>query len=105
MLFGGHGTHCFARKRSRDYEKEKPSPFLKKFLRQSQPSTPEPEPKRLNWVQIWSNCICFLLVDELSDIITFRIILFNFNIQSTDQIYTVNLQKIMIFTVSNDGIQ
>ena len=30
---------------SRDYEKEKPSQFLKKFLRQSQPSTSEPEAK------------------------------------------------------------
>ena len=28
MLFGGAGTHCFARKMSRDYEKEKPSPFF-----------------------------------------------------------------------------
>ena len=45
MLFGGDGTHCFARKTSRDYEK--PSPFLKKFLRQSQPSTSEPEPKKV----------------------------------------------------------
>ena len=46
MLFGGDGTHCFARKTSRDYEKGKPSPFLKKFLQQSQPSTSEPEPKK-----------------------------------------------------------
>ena len=46
MLFGGDGTHCFARKTSRNYEKEKPSPFLKKFLRQSEPSTSEPEPKK-----------------------------------------------------------
>ena len=46
-LFGGDGTHCFARKTSRNYEKEKPSPFLKKFLRQSQPSTSEPEPKKV----------------------------------------------------------
>ena len=46
MLFGGDGTHCFARNTSRDYEKGKPSPFLKKFLRQSQPSTSEPEPKK-----------------------------------------------------------
>ena len=45
LLFGGVGTHCFTRKTSRDYEKEKPSPFLKKFLRQSQTSTSEPEPK------------------------------------------------------------
>ena len=46
VLFGGEGTHCFARKTSRDYEKEKPSLFLKKFLRQSQPMTSEPEPKK-----------------------------------------------------------
>ena len=29
MLFGGDGTHCFARKTSRNYEKENPSPLLK----------------------------------------------------------------------------
>ena len=45
MLFGGDGTHSFERKTSRDYIKEKPSPFLKKFLRQSHPSTSEPEQK------------------------------------------------------------
>ena len=46
LLFGGDGTHCFARTTSRDYKKGKPSPSLKKFLRQSQPSTSEPEPKK-----------------------------------------------------------
>ena len=46
MLFGGDGTHCFAKKSSRDYEKEKPSPFLKKILPQSQTSTSEPEAKK-----------------------------------------------------------
>ena len=46
ILFGGDGTQCVARKTSRDYEKEKPSPFLKKFLSQSQPSTSEREPKK-----------------------------------------------------------
>ena len=45
MLFGGDGTLCFARKTSRGYEN--PSPFLKKFLHQSQPSTYEPEPKKV----------------------------------------------------------
>ena len=39
MLFGGDGTRCFARNTSRDYEK--PSPFLKKFLRQSQSPAPK----------------------------------------------------------------
>ena len=43
MLFGDDGTHCFAKETSRDYEKS--SPFLKKFLRISQPSTSEREPK------------------------------------------------------------
>ena len=47
MLFGGDGTHCFSRKTSRDSKKEKPSPFLNKFLRQSQPSTSELEPKKV----------------------------------------------------------
>ena len=46
MLFGGDGTRCFAKESSRDYEKEKPFPFLKKFLRQSQASIYEPEPKK-----------------------------------------------------------
>ena len=46
MLFGGDETHCFARKTSSDYEKA--SPFLKKFLRQSQTSTSEREPKKDN---------------------------------------------------------
>ena len=45
MLFGDDGTHCFARKRSRDYEKEKPSLFFKKLLRHSQPSTSKRGPK------------------------------------------------------------
>ena len=48
MLLGGDGTHCFAKKTSREYEEEKPSPFLKEFLRQSQPSAPEPEPKKVD---------------------------------------------------------
>ena len=45
-LFGDDGTHCFARKTSRDYDKEKQSPFLKNIFRQSQPGSSRPEPKR-----------------------------------------------------------
>ena len=51
MLFGGDGTHCFARITSRDYEKEEPSPLLNKLLRQSQSSTSEPETKNIEIVQ------------------------------------------------------
>ena len=45
ILFVGDGTHCFERKTNRDFEK-KPTPILKKFLRQSQPSTWELEPEK-----------------------------------------------------------
>ena len=47
MLFGVDGTPNFARKTTRDYKKEKPRPFLKKFFRQSQRTTSEPEPKKV----------------------------------------------------------
>ena len=61
--------------------------------------------KKLKWVQIWNKRIRFLLADDLSDIFIFQIILFNFNLQSTAQIFSAKLQKIMIISVSNDGIQ
>ena len=47
MLFGGDGTHCFARKTNHDYDEETSSPMSKNFLRQSQPSTAEPEPEKV----------------------------------------------------------
>ena len=46
MLFGGDGTHFFARKTSCDYEKQKQPQYSKKFLRHSDPSTSEQEPKK-----------------------------------------------------------
>ena len=45
------------------------------------------------------------MADDLSDISIFQIILFNFNLQSTATQLTFNLQKIMIFAVSNNGSQ
>ena len=47
----------------------------------------------------------FLLNDDLSHIFNFQFNLFNFNLQSTATQRTFNLQKIMIFSVSNNGIQ
>ena len=44
------------------------------------------------------------MADDLSNIFIFQIILFNFNLQSTATQLTFNLQKIIIFSVSNDGI-
>ena len=45
------------------------------------------------------------MADDLSNIFKFQIILFNFTLQSTATQLTFNLQKIMIFSVFNDGIQ
>ena len=45
------------------------------------------------------------MVDDLSNIFNFQIIFFNFTLQSTATQLRFNLQKIMIFTVSNNGIQ
>ena len=83
MLFGGDGTHCFARKMSRDYEKEKPSPFWKKFIANHKKAHPNLFQKKLKGVQIWETRIRFLLVDDLSHIFNFQITLFNFNLQLT----------------------
>ena len=43
ILFGGDSTHCFARKTSGAYEKERQVRCLRRLLRQSQPSTSAPE--------------------------------------------------------------
>ena len=45
-LFGGDGTHSFAKKTNCNYEEEKPSPSPKNFIRQSQSRTKEPIPKK-----------------------------------------------------------
>ena len=45
------------------------------------------------------------MADDLSNNFNFQIILFNFTLQSTATQLTFNLQKIMIFSVSSDGIQ
>ena len=61
--------------------------------------------KRLKRVQIRKKRIRFLLADNLSDIFIFQIISINFNLQLTATQLTFNLQKVMIFSVSNEGIQ
>ena len=61
--------------------------------------------KRTNQDQIWKKRIRFLLADNLSNNFNFQNISSNFTLQSTATQLTFNLQKFMIFSVSNDGIQ
>ena len=79
--------------------------FWRNFSANHSQAHPNLTQKRTNWVQIWNKRIHFLLADDLSDIFIFPIIFFNFNLQSTATQLTFNLQKIKIFSVSNDGIQ
>ena len=71
LLFGVDGTHCFARKTSRDYEKEKPSPFWRNFSANQSHAHTNLNQKRVNRVQIWNKRICFLLANDLSNIFVF----------------------------------
>ena len=83
ILLGDDGTPCFVRKTSRDYEKGKPSPLLKKFLRQSVPSKTEIEPKKAKLSPNMEWTFAFLIgwwFDDLSNIFIFQIISFSFNL-------------------------
>ena len=79
--------------------------FWRNFSANHNQAHPNKNQKRTNQVQIWNKLIHFLLADDLSNIFNFQIILFDFTLQSTATQLTFNLQKTMIFSVSNDKIQ
>ena len=88
---------------SRDYEKL--SLFWRFFSANHNRAHPNVNQKRTNQVQIWNKRIRFLLADDLSNIFNFQIFLFSSTLQSTATQLTFNLQKIVIFSVSNDAFQ
>ena len=97
MLFDGDGTHYLRESRLRK--------ILSCFEEMSPPITVTHTKISQIESKLGINVSVFLLVDDLSNIFNFQIILFNFNLQSTAQIYSTNLQKVMISSVSNYGIQ
>ena len=78
-LFGGDGTHCFARKMNRGNEK-KPSPFMKKILPQSQASTSEPEQKTQNFFHLWHNRVDTPLVGTVNQNFIYVLFLYTFSL-------------------------
>ena len=94
MLFGDDGTHCSARRTSRDDKTEKLSPFLKKFLRQSQSSTHDPEPKKAKFILFWHFRVESPSVEIINQIFISIVFSNTFNLQWSK----------MIFSVSSDGI-
>ena len=81
MLFGDDGTHGFVEKMNSDYENEKSSIFLKKCIRQSQSTTPEPEPKRQKSFHFWHNLVDFPLADTLNQKFISSLILYIFSLK------------------------
>ena len=79
--------------------------FWRSFSTNHNQAHPNVNQKRTNQVQKWIKRIRFLLADDLCNTFNFQIILFHFTLQSTATQLTFNLQKILIFSVSNDGIQ
>ena len=99
MLFGGDGTHCFARKTSREYEREKPSPF---FVEIFPPITVARTKKGCNEPKYEINVSVsyWLMIGATYSIFK------SFCSISIYSRLTPNLHKIiMIFSVSNKGIQ
>ena len=108
MIVESVETECFFSRYKSTYRRHKLTkhvfPLLKKgelvtqqiivhqspFSEEEQFSTNHSHPlqKKLNWVQIWNERICFLLADDLSNIFIFQIISINFTLLSTSQIYS-----------------
>ena len=69
-------THCFARKRSRDYNKQKPFPFSKKINGQQHPNLFH----RKKSFHLWHKCIDFPLVDTVNEKFIWILILYTFSL-------------------------
>ena len=66
ILLGGDSTNCFARNTSCDYKKEKPTPFLNSFRRQTLSSTSESDQKRQNYFHLCQKRVGFRLFDTVN---------------------------------------
>ena len=81
-LFGRDGTHCFAKKTSRDYEKGKPTPFfLKTLIRHSQSSTPALDPQKHKSFHLSHKLTDSTLFDTVNQQLICILILYTFSLQ------------------------
>ena len=101
-------TYCFRKKTKSDYQKEKLSPLMRQYIRQSKFSTTNAEeaniklvPKKRRYYHIWINRITLLLVVLLQHKFTFLFIFKTF-LKLTTRSVTINTMQ---FTVYNNGTQ
>ena len=81
ILFGGDGTHFFASKTSRDYEKGKPITFLKKCSASQIQAHPNLNQKRQKLFHLWYNRVDTPLVDTVNQNFIYILILYTFSLQ------------------------
>ena len=72
-----------------DYEAEKLSPLLQKNFNKSQPTKPEPEPKKTKSFQLWHNCVELRLIGRNIQSFFSNLILYNFNLQLSGIFFSV----------------
>ena len=94
VLFGGDGTHCFAKKTSHDYEGEKKLRFSGKFSANPNQADRNLSQERQKSFRLWHNCVDNPVVDTDDQILISILFLYTFSLQKSN----------MIFSVSNDGI-
>ena len=93
--FVGDATHWFARITSRDWEKAKPLPFVKKFFTNRNQAHPNLSRKRQKLFRFWHNRVD----SPMSDTVAQKWI-------TNHILYTLFLQySIIVFWVSDDGFQ
>ena len=65
-VIGGDGNHCFVRKTSRDYEKQKPSPFYRDFAANHNQARPSLCHKRKKSFHFWHTRVNSPLIDTVN---------------------------------------
>ena len=95
MLFVADGTHCFARKASRDYGKRSHPHFWRISSASHNQAQPNQSRKRQKLSHLWQNAVDTPLVDAVDQKFILLLILNTFSLQWGN----------MIFSVFIDGIE
>ena len=80
MLFGGDETHCFVEKTSRDYEKEKLTPFWRYFSTNHNQPHPNVSQKKWKSFHLCHNQVDFPLNDTNTQNFISSLLLYTFSL-------------------------
>ena len=94
-LFGGDGTHCFAKKPTSTTKKKSHLHFWRYFSANNHQARPNLIQKGQNLFHLWPNRVDTPLVDTVNQNFIYNLTLYPFSLHWSN----------MIFSVSNDGIE